>query len=1127
MLNFFTTVNAFFFPLSAVLEQNARKKGNVSCREYYCYKAQMRDGDCSYILHAGRLGHQYIIDMYIKLETSRLDYYRKEQTQQDLRTESYQGIVDTLCADGYTIASDVGQKVILPSSFIGGPRDMRKRYVNAMSLVQRFGKPDLFLTMTCNPAWEEIAANLLPGQKPHDRPDLTTRVFKAKLEELKHDIVKRQIFGPVAAYVYTVEYQKRGLPHCHWVIILQATHKIMSSQIYDEIISAEIPDNSHPFLKSYVVRHMMHGPCGVDNPKNSCMSKDKCKNHYPKDFSEITSNGENSYPSYRRRNDGKQVTVRNKPLDNRHVVPYSPFLLAKFDCHINVEICADVKLVKYLYKYIHKGHDKLAYQVVPAVSTECQDEIHAYQNGRWICAPEAYWRIYSFPMSDMHPAVIVLPVHLPNHQPLRFGKNQSLQQVLANPYSGITMLTEFFAMNASNKDAQRLNLLYKEFPEFFVWESTERHWKIRKKQVVIGRLCTVSPLEGERYFERLLLVNVRCPKSFNDLMTVGGKKFDTFREAAVSRGLLHSNKYVDTCLAEAALFQAPSCLRILFAMLLIYAVTSDLQVLWDKYYYSLSEDFASNARFTKKEVLEKTVDAIDMILTSMDKCIADFPIRFHVDYSVHIDRLSRDYRYESLMRVSEIDKASINQLNDEQQQVYNTIVARLHVGQGGVFFLDGPGGTGKTFLYRALLAYVRSRGNIALAVATSGVAASLLPGGRTAHSRFKLPLDVDDVCAARISKQTSLAKMITESKMIVWDEASMANKHTIEALHHLLCDLCDKVQPFGGKCVLFGGDFRQTLPIVTRGSRDSMIKASIVSSTLWPSVQKLHLTKNMRAQKDLPFTDFLLRIGNGNEPFLFDDNVQIPANMLIHFDNDVDSLNRLIDTVYPGLRTFKEDPHSLVSRAILTTKNDCVQELNDFLIEQFPGDLKEYVSFNATDDTFQQGEYEDYLNSLSASGLPPHILRLKKNCPIMLLRNLNPIQGLCNGTRLICREMGDNFIQAEIAVGDFKGDLVFIPRIPLESSDRLKCPIPFKRMQIPVKPCFVMTINKSQGQTLDFVGIYLREPVFSHGQLYVALSRARNADSVKILIHPDVKKKGPVNYTKNVVYHEIFDLAQG
>lgn len=82
-------------------------------------------------------------------------------------------------------------------------------------------------------------------------------------------------------------------------------------------------------------------------------------------------------------------------------------------------------------------------------------------------------------------------------------------------------------------------------------------------------------------------------------------------------------------------------------------------------------------------------------------------------------------------------------------------------------------------------------------------------------------------------------------------------------------------------------------------------------------------------------------------------------------------------------------------------------------------------------------------------------------------------------------------------------------------------------MQIPVKPCFVMTINKSQGQTLDFVGIYLREPVFSHGQLYVALSRARNADSVKILIHPDVKKKGPVNYTKNVVYHEIFDLAQG
>ncbi|KAL3849587.1 hypothetical protein ACJIZ3_011469 [Penstemon smallii] len=192
----------------------------------------------------------------------------------------------------------------------------------------------------------------------------------------------------------------------------------------------------------------------------------------------------------------------------------------------------------------------------------------------------------------------------------------------------------------------------------------------------------------------------------------------------------------------------------------------------------------------------------------------------------------------------------------------------------------------------------------------------------------------------------------------------------------------------------------------------------------------------------------------------------------------------------------------------------------------FPGEVKEYLSFNRAIDSSQQAEYEDFLNGVCASRLPPHLLRLKYNCPIMLLRNLNPIQGLCNGTRLICKELADNFIGAEIATGDFKGTYVFIPRIPIESSDRINCPIPFKRMQFPVRPCFAMTINKSQGQTLEFVGIYLKEPVFSHGQLYVALSRAKSGAGVKILIHPDSKSILCTDYTKNIVYGEVFLLAE-
>ncbi|KAL7093982.1 hypothetical protein ACP275_11G072600 [Erythranthe tilingii] len=355
----------------------------------------------------------------------------------------------------------------------------------------------------------------------------------------------------------------------------------------------------------------------------------------------------------------------------------------------------------------------------------------------------------------------------------------------------------------------------------------------------------------------------------------------------------------------------------------------------------------------------------------------------------------------------------------------------------------------------------------------------------------------------------------------------MANRHSIEALDTLLRDLCDTPPSFGGKIVLLGGDYRQTLPVVVRGSRDSTVAASIASSAVWQGIKRIELSENMRANQDPDFISFLLRVGDGIEPVISDDNIRIPPQMLIPVVDAVVSLDCLVDAVYPSFHIFSSNPCALINRAILTPKNEYVDSINDLLIDRFPGQVKEYVSFNNTTDASQQGEYEDYLNGISASGLPPHILKLKENCPIMLLRNLNPVQGLCNGTRLICRQLGDNFIKAEIAVGDFKGDQVFIPRIPLESSSKLQCPISFKRMQIPVRLCFAMTINKAQGQTLDFVGIYLREPVFSHGQLYVAMSRAKCADSIKILLHPPTNKEVPSDATKNIVYEEIFRLARG
>ena len=142
-----------------------------------------------------------------------------------------------------------------------------------------------------------------------------------------------------------------------------------------------------------------------------------------------------------------------------------------------------------------------------------------------------------------------------------------------------------------------------------------------------------------------------------------------------------------------------------------------------------------------------------------------------------------------------------------------------------------------------------------------------------------------------------------------------------------------------------------------------------------------------------------------------------------------------------------------------------------------------------------------------------------------MLRNINAAEGLCNGTRLICRHFERNVIDAEIAVGENSGKRVFLPRIPFVPLEGQKNPFPFRRTQFPIRPCFAMTINKAQGQTLEFVELYLPEPVFSHGQLYVALSRAKKAECIKVLIKTDVDD--PITRsTKNVVYHKILQLAK-
>ncbi|MCP4493928.1 MAG: hypothetical protein GY820_42505, partial [Gammaproteobacteria bacterium] len=211
------------------LEQQGTDR-RVSQLQFYSHRLAIRD-EFSPIHHGGKLFQQYAVDSYVKVEQNRLEYIKMNQNK--LRVDKYHGLMDYIGSDAQAKGVQPGKLVVLPSSFQGGPRAMQQNYQDAMTIVRKFGKPDLFITMTCNPRWPEIVDNLLPGQSPHDRPDLVARVFNLKLTELKRDIEVNQIFGVQVARVEVIEFQKRGLPHCHMLVILASEDKPKTAEIID------------------------------------------------------------------------------------------------------------------------------------------------------------------------------------------------------------------------------------------------------------------------------------------------------------------------------------------------------------------------------------------------------------------------------------------------------------------------------------------------------------------------------------------------------------------------------------------------------------------------------------------------------------------------------------------------------------------------------------------------------------------------------------------------------------------------------------------------------------------------------------------------------------------------------
>ena len=396
-------------PVPGTVPTQGWKPPRISQMQYSSYRLHTHNQEYSTIHRSGRLFQQYIVNMWASADQTRLAFLRFNQGH--LRATLYSGFADWLAADEQGDAHDIGKRVVLPSSYIGGPRHQQQQYQDAMAIARFFKKIDLFVTMTANPNWPEITRELFPGQTSYDRPDIVARVFKLKKKELLNDIYNKQIFGHVVAYVYVIEFQKRGLPHLHLLVVLDSNRHLHTPSDIDSCISAQWPDpHTQPLLFDTIKSTMVHGPCGYINASAPCMRNGHCTKGYPKAFQDFTTTNDDGYPSYARPNDGRSYSVPvsgigDVNLDNRWIVPYNAYISAKFNCHTNVESVATFRTIKYCFKYIHKGPDR-------ATLEYDRDEIKQYIDGRYIGAPEGVWRILHFDVHKHLPSIERLQVKI-------------------------------------------------------------------------------------------------------------------------------------------------------------------------------------------------------------------------------------------------------------------------------------------------------------------------------------------------------------------------------------------------------------------------------------------------------------------------------------------------------------------------------------------------------------------------------------------------------------------------------------------------------------------------------------------------------------------------------------------